>query len=61
MACNRNAALAVYSLNCLARSTRDAILISERLARNGVDLVSLSERINTTRAAGNMIFRILAV
>lgn len=60
-ACRTRAALVVYSLSRLARSTKDAIVISERLAKNGADLVSLSERIDTTSAAGKMIFRMLAV
>lgn len=53
--------LVVYSLSRLARSTRDAIAISERLEKAGADLVSLSEKIDTTSAAGKMIFRMLAV
>jgi len=60
-ACRPNTALVVYSLSRLARSTKDAILISERLAKGGADLVSLSERIDTTTAAGKMVFRMLAV
>jgi DNA invertase Pin-like site-specific DNA recombinase len=60
-ACERKAALIVYSLSRLARSTKDAIAISERLAKNGADLVSLSERIDTTTAAGKIVFRMLAV
>jgi DNA invertase Pin-like site-specific DNA recombinase len=60
-ACKYKAALIVYSLSRLARSTKDAIVISERLAKNGADLVSLSERIDTTTAAGKMVFRMLAV
>ena len=60
-ACKQKAALVVYSLSRLARSTKDAILISERLGKSGADLVSLSERIDTTTAAGKMIFRVLAV
>jgi site-specific DNA recombinase len=60
-ACRYKAALIVYSLSRLARSTKDAIVISERLAKNGADLVSLSERIDTTTAAGKMVFRMLAV
>ena len=60
-ACKNKAALIVYSLSRLARSTKDAIVISERLAKNGADLVSLSERIDTTTAAGKMVFRMLAV
>ena len=47
---NGNAALIVYSLSRLARSTRDAITIAERLDKAGADLVSLSERIDTTAA-----------
>jgi site-specific DNA recombinase len=60
-ACKRKAALVVYSLSRLARSTRDAIDISERLHKAGADLVSLSESIDTTSAAGKMVFRMLAV
>lgn len=59
--CTHKGALIVYSLSRLARSTKDAIAISERLAKHGADLVSLSERIDTTTAAGKMVFRMLAV
>lgn len=55
------AALVVYSLSRLARSTRDCIEIAERLDKAGADLVSLSEKIDTTTAAGRMVFRMLAV
>lgn len=54
-------ALVVYSLSRLARSTKDAIDISERIEAQGADLVSLSERIDTTTASGKMVFRMLAV
>jgi DNA invertase Pin-like site-specific DNA recombinase len=60
-ACKEKAALIVYSLSRLARSTKDTIAISERLGKSGADLVSLSERIDTTTAAGKMVFRMLAV
>jgi DNA invertase Pin-like site-specific DNA recombinase len=53
--------LVVYSLSRLARSTRDTMAISERLERANADLVSLCEAIDTTSAAGRMIFRVLAV
>ena len=43
----RGTALVVYSLSRLARSTKDAIGIAERLDKAGADLVSLSERIDT--------------
>jgi DNA invertase Pin-like site-specific DNA recombinase len=57
----RGAALIVYSLSRLARSTKDAISIVERLDKAGADLVSISEKIDTTTAAGKMVFRMLAV
>jgi len=60
-ACSEKAALVVYSLSRLARSTRDAINISERLDKAGADLVSLSEHLDTTSAAGKMVFRMMAV
>lgn len=60
-ACKQKAVLVVYSLSRLARSTKDAIAISEQLDKAGADLVSLSEKIDTTSAAGKMIFRMLAV
>jgi site-specific DNA recombinase len=59
--CKKKAALVVYSLSRLARSTRDALSISEQLAKSGAQLVSLSERLDTTTAAGSMVFRMLAV
>ena len=53
--------LVVYSLSRLARSTIDTLVISKQLDKAGADLVSLSEKIDTTGAAGKMIFRMLAV
>ena len=46
-ACHSKAALVVYSLSRLARSTKDAS-DPERLDKAGADLVSLSERIDST-------------
>lgn len=60
-ACDRGAVLVVYSLSRLARSTKDTLAIAERLDKAGADLASLSERIDTTTAAGKMVFRMLAV
>lgn len=54
-------ALVVYRLSRLARSTRDTLAIADRLDRAGADLVSLSEKIDTSTAAGKMVFRMLAV
>lgn len=53
--------LVVYSLSRLARNTRDTITISETLSKAGADLVSVSEKIDTTSAAGKMVFQMLAV
>lgn len=57
----RGDVLVVYSLSRLTRCTKDALTLSESLAHRGIDLVSLSERIDTTSAAGKMVFRMLAV
>lgn len=57
----RGDSLVVYSLSRLARSTRDTLMIAEALERKGADLVSLSERIDTTSSTGKMVFRMLAV
>ena len=57
----RDMVLVVYSLSRLARSTKDTLAIAERLEKAGADLVSLSEKIDTTGAAGKMMFRMLAV
>jgi len=59
--CKGRGILVTYSLSRLARSTRDALDIAERLDKAGADLVSLTEKIDTTSAAGKMVFRMLAV
>jgi DNA invertase Pin-like site-specific DNA recombinase len=59
--CKKKGVLVVYSLSRLARSTRDTLQISDRLAKAGAELVSLSEKLDTTSAAGKMLFRLLAV
>lgn len=61
LACSQKAALVVYSLSRLSRSTRDTLMVADKLDKAGADLVSLSERIDTTTAAGKMVFRMLAV
>ena len=60
-AVDRGDALVVYSLSRLSRSTKETLAISEALQKQGADLVSLSEKIDTTTAAGKMVFRMLAV
>ena len=49
------------SLSRISRSTKDMLTIAETLESKGADLVSLSERIDTTSAAGKMVFKMLAV
>lgn len=58
--CKRRGILVVYSLSRMARSTTDAGNISKRLEKAGADLVSLSEKIDTTSAMGRFVYRMLA-
>lgn len=59
--CLARGALVVYSLSRLARSTRDAISIAERLKGAGAELVSLTENLDTTTATGKLLYRMLAI
>jgi DNA invertase Pin-like site-specific DNA recombinase len=59
--CTSGGVLVVYSLSRLARNTKETLELGERLNKAGADLVSLSEKIDTTSAAGKMVFRMLAV
>ena len=54
-------ALVAYSISRIARSTRDMLQIADQIQAKGADLVSLTEKIDTTTAAGKMVFRMLAV
>lgn len=60
-ATGKGMALVAYSISRLARSTRDMLDIADHLDRKGADLVSLTEKIDTTSASGRMVFRMLAV
>jgi site-specific DNA recombinase len=60
-ALKKEMALVSYSLSRLARSTRDALSIGETVAKKKADLVSLSEQVDTTTAAGKLMFQMLAV
>lgn len=60
MVCRGKAALIVYSLSRIARSTRDCIEIADRLERSGADLASISERLDTTSSMGRFFFRMMA-
>lgn len=59
--CTEGGVLVVYSLSRLARSTADTLAIATRLDAAGADLVSLSEKLDTSSAAGKMLFRLMAV
>jgi site-specific DNA recombinase len=50
-----------YSISRVARSTSDMLEIAAGLEKRGADLVSLSEKIDTSSAAGKMVFRLMAV
>jgi site-specific DNA recombinase len=58
---SKGMALVVYSLSRLTRSTKAMLALSEQLDKKGIDLVSLTEKIDTTTASGKMVFRMLAV
>lgn len=60
-ALKKGMALVSYSLSRLARSTKDALTIGEMVAKKQADMVSLSEQIDTTTAAGRMMFQMMAV
>jgi site-specific DNA recombinase len=58
---DRGDSLVFYSLSRLARSVRDTLMIADTLEKRGADMVSLSEKIDTTTSAGTLLFRMLAV
>ena len=60
-ATKKGMALVSYSISRMARSTRDMLEIAEQLNAKGADLVSVTEKIDTTTAAGRMVFKMLAV
>jgi len=60
-AIERGDALVCYSLSRLSRSVQDTLSIADALQKRGGELVSLSEQIDTSSAAGKMVFRMLAV
>jgi site-specific DNA recombinase len=53
-------ALIVYSLSRLARSTKNCIEIADELKGKGSDLVSLTEKIDTSSAMGEFFFTLIA-
>jgi len=59
-ACKAHCPFVVYSLSRIARSTRDLIEIGNHFEKSEVDLISLTENIDTTSPTGRMVFRLLA-
>ena len=59
-ACKLQAVLVVYSLSRLARNTRDAIDLAERLNAAGADLAVITENVNTRSPMGRFIFSLFA-
>ena len=59
-ACDRKAVLCVYSLSRLARCTKDAIDLAERLSAAGADLAVIQENVNTRSPMGRFIFTLFS-
>jgi DNA invertase Pin-like site-specific DNA recombinase len=53
-------ALVVYSLSRLGRSTSHLIALADDLRRRGVDLVSITEGLDCTTAAGRLMYTLIA-
>jgi len=60
-ACKEGATLVFYSLSRLARNTRETMEIADQLGKANANMVSLTEPIDTTSAAGKMFFQMMAV
>lgn len=60
-AIGKDMAFVCYSLSRLSRSIEDTIYISNFINGKKADLVSINEKIDTTAAAGRMIFNMMAV
>jgi DNA invertase Pin-like site-specific DNA recombinase len=60
LACQRKAILCVYSLSRLARCTRDAIDLAERLGAAGADLAAIQESVNTRSSMGRFVFTLFS-
>jgi len=58
--CKKGDTLIVYSLSRLSRSVMDTLAIADDLNQRGIDLVSLSERIDTSTPAGRLVLTVLS-
>src|SRR5437879_6956870 len=59
-ACRQKAILCVLSLSRLARCTKDAIDLAERLSAAGADLAVIQENVNTRSPMGRFIFTLFS-
>lgn len=59
-ACELKAVIVCYDLSRLARKTRDALDISERLQKSGAHLAFLDMKIDTTSPTGQFVFTLFA-
>lgn len=61
LATGKNMTLVCYSFSRLARSIRDMYEIADRLKRRRANLASITERVDTSTAAGRMFFGFLSL
>lgn len=59
--CRKKATLIIYSLSRLSRSMRTSLAILDRLQKHGCGIVSLSEKIDSTGAAGKLVTNLLVL
>ncbi len=52
--------LVVWRLDRLGRSIRDLLQIMDRLERRGINFISLTEKFDTSSAAGRLVFHFFA-
>ena len=52
--------LVVWRLDRLGRSIRDLLQIVDRLEKNGINFISLTEKFDTSTAAGRLVFHFFA-
>ena len=60
MDCRPGDVLVVWKLDRLSRSPKDLVMLSERLAAEGIELRSLHEQIDTTSPMGKFFFHLMA-
>lgn len=58
LACKSKVAILTYSISRISRSVKDMAFINDRMTRAGVQLISLSEQIDTSTASGKLTFQL---